>query len=818
MDPVAYNVYAQQLFPKGFGYPLWHPEHTKHGEIQLGDVGYYREGAFFRLFNALTPKDDPSQKTFGVPEGFEPFHVHPYLLNDTQDVIKAHVHSTSVTSLDFSGNAGTQLEALGAGIKYTCQREHGAFVFVQPSADRAQMHPARSFVQYMRTTHESWYRFAVDNLDLDIQREELLFVAGVVKTDDWGLGAFLRHGSGGEVAFQTNLGPFAQGSFSFSRQSASTGLVDWRTKPASASLSPTLSMVSPSVSTSEDTASVASSSAVSHRSSITLKRTRSGPRKDQSLFLNYYKMKRRLWRNRVIKAAARSDERDHSPGSDGEGDVSMGSDFEGPFEVPGTPNAYDPVDYVLDYILDCVLEDGSSAETAIAGSEHLYQLFGEDFPEDIPTALQKLRPQILFVDDGVAALACAEWGEEYDDVVGAEETRAAQKHKKKQKEKEMEFEPGPSRQVDPHDTANDAAPVDDSEEYIRKERRQRQNPANPASVVLHDHTGGVTCAVWSPDGRYIASGSEDTTVILRDGSGEFIHKFVDHSDAVWTLAFSRDSKYLASGASNGLGLIWDVETRAVAAVLEGDNIAIQTLHYSPDSTKLATSSVDFSVRVWDASSGTLLHTMTEHTAVVLSTAFSPNGRWLASCSADYTAKIWDVQTGALHTTLEGHEGIVWSVAFDPESRRVVTGSDDATSRVWSAETGDALVILHEHPAAVWAVAFSPDGQQVLSASNDMTIKLCNSFTGVLEHTFDRHDALVNAAVFSPDGEYVASSGGDNEVLVWNAKTGDTLPAMEGHIDKVTALQFSAEGDRLMSASDDGTVRIWTLPEPEPEDQ
>ncbi|KAI0666077.1 WD40 repeat-like protein [Trametes maxima] len=805
MDPVAYNVYAQQLFPKGFGYPLWHPEHTKHGEIQLGDVGYYREGAFFRLFNALTPKDDLSQQAFGVPDSFVPFQVHPYLLNDSQDVIKAHVHSTSVTSIDFSGNAGTCLEALGAGIKYTCQREHGAFVFVQPSADRTQMHPARSFVQYMRATHESWYRFAVDDLDLDIQRERLLFVSGVVKTDDWGLGAFLRQGSGGEVAFQTNLGPFAQGSFSFSRQSANSGLADWRTKPTSASLSPTLSVASPSAASgSEDTASIASSSAASHRSSITLNRTQSGPRKDQSLFLNYYKMKRRLWRNRVIKAAGGPDEREHSGGSDGEGDISMGSDFEGPFEVPGVPNAYDPVDYVLDYILDYVLEDGSYADAAIAGSEHLYQLFVSDFPEDIPGTLQKLRPPILFVDDGgrLAALACAEWGEVYDDVVGAEETRG-----KKQK-LEVAPESGPSNQEDPYDAADGAQPLDDLEGSDTRGRGQ--NPA--ASLMLQDHTGGVTCAVWSRDGRYIASGSEDTTVVLRDGSGEFIHKFADHSDAVWTLAFSPDSKRLASGASNGLALIWDVDTRTVATVLESDNIATQTLQYSPDGTKLAASSVDFSIRVWDALSGALLHTMTDHSALVLSTAFSPNGRWLASCSADYTSKIWDAQTGALHTTLEGHGGIVWSIAFDPESRRIVTGSDDATSRVWSAETGDALVILHEHPSAVWAVAFSPDGQQVLSASNDATIKLCNSFTGVLEHTFERDDALVNVAVFSPDGEYVASSGADNEVLVWNAKTGVALLAMDGHIDKVTALQFSPEGDRLLSASDDGTVRIWTLPE------
>ena len=39
--------------------------------VQVGDVGFIREGRFHRLFSALLPADDPSQE-LGVPEYHEP--------------------------------------------------------------------------------------------------------------------------------------------------------------------------------------------------------------------------------------------------------------------------------------------------------------------------------------------------------------------------------------------------------------------------------------------------------------------------------------------------------------------------------------------------------------------------------------------------------------------------------------------------------------------------------------------------------------------------------------------------------------------------
>ena len=70
-----YDIFRDQLGIKypAFGHALWEPNSgTMFPPVEVGDVGFIREGKFHRLFNALLPEDDPSHQTFGVPEHYEP--------------------------------------------------------------------------------------------------------------------------------------------------------------------------------------------------------------------------------------------------------------------------------------------------------------------------------------------------------------------------------------------------------------------------------------------------------------------------------------------------------------------------------------------------------------------------------------------------------------------------------------------------------------------------------------------------------------------------------------------------------------------------
>ena len=66
------EIYAQQLFGKGYGHALWYPEPstdlTADQKIEIGDVGYIVDGSFIRFFNVMKGEDDETNKTHGLGE------------------------------------------------------------------------------------------------------------------------------------------------------------------------------------------------------------------------------------------------------------------------------------------------------------------------------------------------------------------------------------------------------------------------------------------------------------------------------------------------------------------------------------------------------------------------------------------------------------------------------------------------------------------------------------------------------------------------------------------------------------------------------
>jgi len=69
-----YDIYREELAIKhpAYGHALWEPSPREdYTAVEIGDVGFIREGRFHRLFNILLPEDHPSHQD-GVPQDHEP--------------------------------------------------------------------------------------------------------------------------------------------------------------------------------------------------------------------------------------------------------------------------------------------------------------------------------------------------------------------------------------------------------------------------------------------------------------------------------------------------------------------------------------------------------------------------------------------------------------------------------------------------------------------------------------------------------------------------------------------------------------------------
>jgi WD40 repeat protein len=295
--------------------------------------------------------------------------------------------------------------------------------------------------------------------------------------------------------------------------------------------------------------------------------------------------------------------------------------------------------------------------------------------------------------------------------------------------------------------------------------------------IYTGHTGAVVDAVWSPDGKRIASCSADTTVQVWDAAdGEHVFTYRGHAADLITVAWSPDGKRIASCSADKTVQVWDAVDGGHVFTYRGHKDQVIGVAWSPDGVRLASGggnldgtnkTSDPTVQVWDAVDGGHVFTYRGHTDTVFGIAWSPDGRRIASGSVDKTVQIWDASNGHHLFTYTGHTDVVLGVAWSPDGRRIASGSSDKTVQVWDASNGHHLFTYIGHTEGLIGVAWSPDGRRIASASWDKTVQVWDARDGSHVFTYTGHSDSVFRAAWSPDGERIASASLDTTVQIWS---------------------------------------------------
>ena len=157
--------------------------------------------------------------------------------------------------------------------------------------------------------------------------------------------------------------------------------------------------------------------------------------------------------------------------------------------------------------------------------------------------------------------------------------------------------------------------------------------------------------------------------------------FEGHANQVNSVAYSPDGKHIASSSDDSTVRVWDLSTGS-RRTFNANSSFIRCLAFSPDGTRIATNTGLFNL----STSSFTPHSFGDK---VSSIAFSPNGRFLALASG-MACQTWDTSTHKTIIRLVGHTDDVHFLSFFPDGQQIMSASKDGSIRVWDANTGIQL--------------------------------------------------------------------------------------------------------------------------------
>lgn len=310
---------------------------------------------------------------------------------------------------------------------------------------------------------------------------------------------------------------------------------------------------------------------------------------------------------------------------------------------------------------------------------------------------------------------------------------------------------------------------------------------------ISEHKNVARCARFSPDGKFVATGSADMSIKLfevakikqtmmpdsREGSARpVIRTFYDHLQPINDLDFHPQNNVLISGAKDHTIRFFDFSKTVAKRAFK----VIQDTHN------------------------------------VRSVSFHPSGDFVLAGTDHPIPHLYDVNTFHCYISanvLESNaNGAINQVRYSSTGGMYVTASKDGSVKLWDGVTASCVRSIGgaHGTAEATSANFTKDQRFVLSCGKDSSVKLWEIGTGrlVKQYVGATHTQLRCQAVFSDTEEFVLCiDEPSNEIVIWDTLTTEKVARWpSNHNGAPRWLDHSPTEAAFISCGMDRSIRFW----------
>ncbi|KAG0286434.1 hypothetical protein BGZ96_009460 [Linnemannia gamsii] len=355
---------------------------------------------------------------------------------------------------------------------------------------------------------------------------------------------------------------------------------------------------------------------------------------------------------------------------------------------------------------------------------------------------------------------------------------------------------------------------------------------------LKGHQGAVYAVQYSPNGKYLATGSFDKTVRIWDGTTNQNELYVlkGHGLNISDLAWGHDSTLLLSGAYDNTCKLWDVESGKQLDSFEGEGF-VQCVRFHPQDNHIFFSGTTRNMLTMidtrkdsNPTSGSAI--VIKNDTMVNSIYVYHDGLTVISGDSSGYLKTWDMRTGKVlqailneptkkpisHLAISKQRGSLDGVSLaeteEPESRWLAINSYDNVIRVYDrgfeppTTMPRLLYSLKGYRNKHWPIksAFFHGKDYIAGAAGRRTGKVRGGDGDEAPSTISDKDIPLESSLI------LASGSMDPYVYLFDVGASDgqyeVLQKLSGHTDRVYDVDFHPIDHVLASGSADFSVKVW----------